>query len=575
MQHRSGDKKTVSHNRTMEKPQDFPIESRLFIFVLNLAIPFILFFNRGIDDNRLTSWNWVFTPGNIISFGIPLSLILVLVWILSTGTFYEKRKGLFLFAVSFIMGSCFWSEPEVIVDSSRYFTQAKQLRLYGLEYFAAEWGREIFAWTDLPVMPFLYGLVFRILGEQRIFIQALNTIFFSLTVVLTFRLGRALWHEDLGFRAGLLLLGIPYLYTQVPLLLVDVPTMFFFMLSVVACINALKYGGAVRIVQAGLAIFLVFYVKFSGWLLLTLIPVLFAYYIYKDFRPALKRGLALSLVASILIGLFFLIYREVLWSQIEFLVEYQKPGLKSWSEGYISTYFFQIHPLITVAVLFAVGAAVRKTDFRFILISFIVLLFFIMQVKRIRYTLPVFPMLALMAAYGLETLSDKKLTKHLVLSIAATSFVIAYTGYLPFLKSLGVQNLQEAGEFLDSIPGNEVEVVSFAGENAVINPVTAVPTLDIYTTKELMSDLKNPRGEVLDRYKKSPLRFTWEYPLPDYYLPKSTGDVIDALVIISDTIDPVLSPGLIDKISLYPREKFFHQSSHIFQHQTYVTVYHK
>ena len=99
-------------------------------------------------------------------------------------------------------------------------------------------------------MPFLYGLVFKFFGEQRIFIQVLNTLFYSLTVVLTYQLGKTLWDEDTGFWGGLLLLGFPYLYTQVPLMLVDVPTMFFFMLAVVTCVNALKKGGTGRIVLA-------------------------------------------------------------------------------------------------------------------------------------------------------------------------------------------------------------------------------------------------------------------------------------------------------------------------------------
>ena len=30
------------------------LDSRLFVFVLCLAIPFVLYFNRHLDDNRLT-----------------------------------------------------------------------------------------------------------------------------------------------------------------------------------------------------------------------------------------------------------------------------------------------------------------------------------------------------------------------------------------------------------------------------------------------------------------------------------------------------------------------------------------
>jgi 4-amino-4-deoxy-L-arabinose transferase-like glycosyltransferase len=424
-------------------------------------------------------------------------------------------------------------------------------------------------------MPFIYGLVFKIFGEQRIFIQVLNTLFYSLTVVLTYQLGKILWDEDTGFWGGLLLLGFPYLYTQVPLLLVDVATMFFFMLAVVATASALKNGGTGRVVVASLALFFVFYVKYSTWMLLTLIPIIYAYFIYINPTRAFKRGVVLALLSLLLIGIFFLIHMDTLMAQLDFLLVYQKPGLKSWGESYVSTFLFQIHPFITAAALFALLAAARKVDFRFIIVSFLLLLFLAMQVKRIRYTLPVFPMLALMAAYGMGEIHNKKLIKHLIFSIVGTSFVVAFVGFLPFLKTLGIQNLQAAGNYINSIPGTNIEVVSLARDNAAVNPATAVPILDIYTDKKLVYECEPLSSEVLQRAKTSPLRFTWEFPLPEYYSPKPGAKEIDALVLVSDDPKRIASQDIKNKITLYPFQKIFEQSSNIFQHQTFVTVYHK
>jgi len=551
------------------------LDQQVFIFILCVATPFVLYLNRHLDDNRLTSWKWAFDLINPGRLGAVLLLVLVVAWLASLITFYEKRKGLVLFAASFVMAAFFWTEPEVIVDSSRYFTQAKHLHVYGVGYFAEEWGREIFSWTDLPLVSFLYGLVFKFLGEQRIFIQALNTLFFSLTVVLTYKLGKTLWDEDTGFLGGLLLLGFPYLYTQVPLMLADVPTMFFFTLAVVTTVNALKIGGKGRIFLAACALFLVFYVKYSTWMLLTLIPVIYVYFMGKNPRQTIKRGLALALLALLFIGAFFFLYKDIGESQISFLLEYQKPGLKSWGESYLSTFLFQIHPFITAAALFALITAARKVDFRFLIVSFLLLLFLFMQVKRIRYTVPVFPMLALMAAYGLGEMQNKNLRKQLVFSVVGTSYVVAYLGFLPFLQNLGVGNLQAAGNYLDAIPGTNIEVISIAGENAVVNPATAVPILDIYTEKKLVYDYEPPEPEVLERVKAAPLRFTWEFPMPRYYSFKSGTREMDGLVIISDDPKRDVTQDNKNKISLYPYQKTFKQSSRIFQHQTFVTVYHK
>jgi hypothetical protein len=559
----------------MKKDEQQFMFQHLLIFILSLATPLVLYFTRSFDDNRLTSWKWVFSTADHSRFIVVLIVVLCVAWFLSRFSFYEKGKPLVLFVTSFAMASFFWSEPEVIVDAARYFTQAKHLKVYGVGYFAEQWGKSIFAWTDLPLVPFLYGLVFKFFGEHRILIQALNTVFYSLTVVLTYQLGKTLWNEEVGFWGGILLLGFPYLYTQVPLLLVDVPTMFFFMLAVVTCVYALENGGMNRIVAASFSLFLVFYVKYSSWIMLTIIPVICAYLIFKNPMKTVRRCGVLALLSSIFIGLLFMMYQDIFIDQINFLVDYQRPGLKRWSESYVSTFFFQTHPFITAAALFSFIVAARKVDFRFIIISFLVLLFLFMQVKRIRYTLPIFPMLALMAAYAMETIQSKALKKHLVFSVVGTSFVVAFIGFLPLLKSLGVQNLQKTGQYLNTLPGTLFEVVSFAGEDAVVNPDLGVPGLDIYTDKKLFYEKKKISPQVVERTKTSPLRFTWEYPMPEYYSMAKESKTFDGLVIISDDLNHPMPESAKNKISEYPVRKIFQQSSNIFQHQTFITVYHK
>ena len=551
------------------------IFEHLLVFLLSLATPLVLYIFRHLDDNRLTSWRWAFNGVSPYRFLIFLVVVFVFAWLLSRVSFYEKGKPLVLFVVSFVMASFFWSEPEVIVDAARYFTQAKHLKVYGVGYFAEQWGKEIFAWTDLPLVPFLYGLVFKFFGEHRIPIQILNTIFYSLTIVLTYQLGKTLWDEEVGFLGGILLLGFPYLYTQVPLLLVDVPTMFFFMLAVVTCVYALKKGGTNRIVVACFSMFLIFYVKYSSWIMLTVIPVIYAYFIFKNPVQTIRRGGVLALLSLMLIGILFVMYKEIFMEQLNFLVEYQKPGLKRWSESYISTFLFQVHPFITVAALFSLIVAVRKMDFRFIIVSFLFLVFLFMEVKRIRYTLPIFPMIALMAAYGIRVIQSKALKKHIVFSIVGTSFVVAFVGYLPLLKSLGVQNLQEAGKYLNTLPAASVEVVSFAGENAVVNPDLGVPALDIYTDKKLFYNKTQISPQNIERVRTSPLRFTWEYPQPKYYSLGEKDKTVDGLVIISDDPSRPMPETVENKISQYPVRKTFQQSSYIFKHQTFITVYHK
>ena len=137
---------------------------------LSALLSFIVLFNFShIDDNRLTSWKWAFS--NIdLTFFIPLLVTgLITAYILSKLSFIEKQPALFLFISSFAVCTLFRQTPEVILDASRYFTQAKHLELYGVGYFIREWGIGINAWTDMPLSSFIYGMIFKLFGESFVF----------------------------------------------------------------------------------------------------------------------------------------------------------------------------------------------------------------------------------------------------------------------------------------------------------------------------------------------------------------------------------------------------------------------
>ena len=61
--------------------------------------------------------------------------------------------------------------------------------------------------------------------------------------------------------------------------------------------------------------------------------------------------------------------------------------------------------------------------------------------------MPVFPMFALMASYGLEAVTHRELRKFLVYAAVSTSLVIALFAYLPFLQKMSPVNLRDAGRY--------------------------------------------------------------------------------------------------------------------------------
>ncbi|MEW6118126.1 MAG: glycosyltransferase family 39 protein [Nitrospirota bacterium] len=540
-----------------------------------LAAFFTLYTFRTYDDNRLTSWEWVFDTVSVTRLIVPLCLGIAIAYLLSKTYLWATRPALFLCMLSFAAAVPFWSEPEVIVDAARYFTQAKYLELYGIDHFFGEWGRGIAPWTDMPLAPFLYGLIFRYFGETRVLIQLFTTALFSLTVVLTYLIGRDLWDREVGFLGGMLLLGVPYLYTQVPLMLVDVLTMACFTLAVFTFLKALEKGGA-WIPFASIALFCAFFSKYSTWPMLSL-PAIAAIVLmatkHHGVAPSeyLSRLGLVTLIAALPISALVLLKHEVFTDQLRLLLAYQKPGLKRWGESHISTFLFQIHPFITIAAVCSLFVALKRRDPRIIIAGWLLLLVVVLQIRRIRYIIMVFPMLGLMASYGLVVIRNEAVRRFITLSIVAASLVVALFGYLPYLRHLSTMNLKNAGAYLNTLEDKDIEVFTLLPHDPVLNPAVNVPLLDLFTKKNIHYHDHADYSLPADDLATSALRFTWEYRNPAYYEAQLHNG--SAVVIISDKPDAEFPSEIAQRIKGGRDKKVFDIVDNIYRHQTVVTVY--
>jgi len=543
----------------------------LLISFFSLAVPLILFIFRFLDDNKLTSWQWIFSNTNAAQFFLILVLSVGCAYLLSKTAIFENSP-LFLFFASFLVSILFWGEPEVIIDAARYFTQAKQLATHGTKYFFSEWGRDVFAWTDLPLVPFCYGLIFKYLGESRIYIQLFTSFLFAATVVLTYLLGRILWDEEIGFYGGLLLLGIPYLFVQVPLMLVDVPTMFFLMLAIYTFIKAIKNGGWETMVFSALALFFAVLAKFSTWVFLSGLAVILLVGLRTEFRKSLKRGSITALLFLLFAAIMFSLKYEVIVEQIRFLVSYQKPGLARWGESYISTFFFQTHVFLSVSALCSAIIAFKKRDYNYLIISCFFILIFLIQAKRARYTLPIFPMLALMASYGLREIRSGEIRRFVVFCAVSTSIAIAFFSYLPFLQKMSAMNIKNAGEFLNTIDVDHIEIIALSQEKKIVNPVVSVPLIDLYAKKDIRyrqyTHPLPPKG-----FLESPLRFTWEYKTPEFYDPDRKVSEKEAVVVVFGQPDQTFPSQIEERIQNFRRAASFEETTGLFLYNTLVRVY--
>lgn len=538
--------------------------------LLSLTLLFVL---RGLDDNRLVSWQWVFVPADLFALLSIVAAGLLLAYVIARVPWPARGAAPVLGVCAFLAAMPFWAEPEVIVDAARYFVQAKHLSLFGVGHFLNEWGREIPAWTDLPLVPFLYGLLFSVAGETRIAIQVFNSLLFAGTVILTYITGKTLWDRTTGLCAAVFLLGTPYLLTQVPLMLADVPAMFFLVLAAYAALTGVMRGGVLRLFGATVALALALLAKYSAWIALGFFPILVLVSAGHERRVTLTRASAIVLGAAVLVGAFLVGKAEVVANQLALFWSYQAPALSRWQESAVSTLFFQIHPFVTLAAFGAVVLAIIKKDPRSAGIGLTLLLVFLLGVRRIRYLVILMPMLALMAACGLRAIREIPTRQFIASSAAVSALVVALVGYLPFLRTTSAMNLKHAGEVLAATGGDTAEVIVLPATRSRVNPAVAVPLLDLFTHQRLiyrrdLSPMQSPQPGAIST---SPVRFTWEIPDASFLLTASERPT--AVVLVMSAPDQPVPQAVKRRLADYAETRQLLVTDRVFRFQTLVRIY--
>jgi hypothetical protein len=550
-------------------------------FLVCLAIAAGQLSFRRLDNNRFSSWDWVFMSVNQLHYFLVLVIILSCT-ALAFGAFRislpSRTRTVFLFFTCYAAAAALWGAPEAYIDASRYFAQAKHLELYGVSFFLREWGHAISPWTDLPAVPFLYGLIFKLLGEDRTLIQAFNALLFAMTAVLASRIGKTLWDEETGFYAGMLLLASPYLLIQTPLMLVDVATMFFLALSVHLFLRALETGGMPRVAAASVAVFFTACSKYSAWPMLSVLPVAAAVLYFENGRAlrrdVVRRSLAVFLLSGILAGAAIALKFDVVSGQLGLLMDYQRAGLERYQESCVSSFLFQVHPLIALAAAASLAAAVVKRDVKYLIAVWLPLLIVLFQIKRLRYTLPVFPFLTLMASYGLGLLQNREHRKVLAACAVAASLAAGIFAYLPMLNRWSAVNLKNAAEFSSTLDVDAVEVYPLPQREYPVNPQINVPLFDLFTHKKIIYHHVPGASSPHTDLNKSSNRFSFEYRNPDYYEPaaQNTGGK-RAVALIFARPDEKVPAELADAVAGFAHSRSFFRTNPQFYYQTLVRIY--
>ena len=198
------------------------------------------------------------------------------------------------------------------------------------------------------------------------------------------------------------------------------------------------------------------------------------------------------------------------------------------------------------------------------------MLFF--QHGRIRYLLPLFPLLTLMASYGIQELKDTRVRRYIVLCVVASSLAIVVFAYAPFLRRTSMVNLQDAGRYLDTLETGAVELQVLPQTRSLGNTEMAIPLLDLYTRKKIVYRERLPAPQDHQAVMRSPLRFSWEIRQPAIYS-EQAKDACLPVVIISGDPSATL-PSDINRLSApLTVLKRFESSAGVFKYKTFVTVF--
>jgi hypothetical protein len=545
----------------------------VLISISTLATFLGLYNLRTLDDNRLTSWWWVLDGVTPSGFFLLLVSGVALGYVISRVSWHGRWSVPLLFTAAFLVTAGLWQGPEVIVDAARHFMQAKYLEFHGIGYFLAAWGNDIPAWTDMPLPPLMYGLIFQVFGESRVGVQIFTSLLFSGTVVLTYLIGKALWSRELGLFAAILLLGMPYLLAQVPLMMVDVAAMFFLTLAVLATVAAVSRGGPLLCTMAAVAITLAMLAKYSNWLMLSVVPVIVLTHARLGWKVVSLRALAVAAGVLVFMGIYLYAKFDVVAGQISLLHSFQMPALGRWGESLLSTFFFQIHPFITIAAVLSVYLAIRKKDVKYAIIGWMLLVVMVLELRRIRYMLVLLPMLALMAAYGLEAIRRVEYRKFIAASAAVTAVLIVAIGYLPFFQGTSANNIKQAGEYLDSINSGTAEVHVLPQTRSSVNPEVALPILDLFTGQPLVYHADAGTAHAAQTIAGLPWRWTWEVPSTGYLPPAGAAGEAPTVVVIQSEADQPVPDYLAERIDGYHLQKEFAGTSRVFRFRTFVRIY--
>ena len=484
---------------------------------------------------------------------MALAVSLVLAHYLS-GRMEPERLGAYTLPMAvFLVLLTLHTMPELNPDAARYFSEAKFLAEEGVGSFFGEWGRRLYVYVDQPLVPFIYGVLFTLFGESRLVIQAYNFLLYSLLTLLVYRTAEHLWGTKAGVFSGMLMLASPYVLSRVPLTLVDTTLSFLTAALAYTLLTGLTRGDTKRLVLAGVCTTMIPFTKLTGvvYLLpLALVPLVL-HLRGARWKPRL---LTVPIILGIAMALPLLVHLlPVLREQlVTAMVLRARMPVWSGTESVWNMLLHQFSAPVTILAIASLYLSYRARDGAILL----PLLWFLLPLAlyhdtRIRYMIPAYPALAMLAGVGLFRLSQESRRMACFLAIATVlgSLSMLYLAYVPFAQANSAADLMRAAKYAERIPVDTIDMYALYPASYNSSLALLIPLFDLHSSKQVVvrGESLMPTREITPEQRN--ISWTWSYELPGYYFRLAPPS--DLVGVISPMYYPYLPPMLRERLQNY------------------------
>ena len=261
-----------------------------------------------------------------------------------------------------------------------------------------------------PVLPLLIGLLWKIGLSPVLFGEVLSTLFGIGTLAMVYLIGKRLYDPSTGTLAALFLAGMPLYYQWTTPILTENPATFFLLIGLWLLLEE-KYTASGALF--GVAALTRFPHALGFAAVVSAVGFLRENKGFEDIKK-LVMGFCVPLTPFLIFN--YLMYRpetSVWWHAVfrPWILASTHVGNPTEITGTYFTYLFAENIFLVGAILgafFAVRAKDKKTLPLWMLLLFFAGFYSLIPNKQLRFATSFLPYLCLVAAYGLNTLIDKK-----------------------------------------------------------------------------------------------------------------------------------------------------------------------